>query len=108
MQIIDQILMPATGFVTGLAIGYAFGLLQDAAVRRYQQRQERGLLHSGWSIMPGSMTRVAMLLLAMALVQLACPLLFTHFSQWCVSGGVVAGYGSVLWQQLRKRMAACR
>jgi hypothetical protein len=108
MQIVNQLLMPATGLVAGLVIGYAFGLMQDAAARRNQQRQERGLLHNGWSLMPGSMTRVAMLLLALALVQVACPLLFTHYSQWCVSGGVVAGYGAVLWQQLRKRMAACR
>lgn len=108
MQIVNQILPPATALVAGLSIGYAFGLIQDAAARRNQQRQESGRLQSGWSLMPGSMTRVAMLLLALALVQLACPLLFTHYSQWCVSGGVMAGYGAVLWQQLRKRMAACR
>ena len=100
--------MPATGFVAGLAIGYAFGLIQDAAARRNQQRLQSGVLHSGWSLMPGSMTRVAMLLLALVAVQVVCPLLFTHYSQWCVSGGVVAGYGAVLWQQLRKRMAASR
>src|SRR5665213_4482125 len=108
MQIVNQILTPAIGLVAGLTVGYAFGLIQAAAARRNQQRQERGLLHSGWSLMPGSMTRVAMLLLALALVQFACPLLFTHYSQWCVSGGVVVGYGAVLYQQLRKRMAACR
>jgi hypothetical protein len=100
--------MPATGLLAGLIIGYAFGLLQDFASRRNQQRQEKGLLHSGWSLMPGSMTRVAMLLLALALVQVACPLLFTHFNQWMVSGGVVAGYGAVLFRQLRRRMAASR
>jgi hypothetical protein len=108
MQIVNQILMPATGLLAGVAIGYSFGLFQDVAARRNQQRQESGRLHSGWSLMPGSMTRVAMLLLALALAQVACPLLFTHYSQWCVSGGVVAGYGAVLWQQLRRRMAACR
>lgn len=108
MQIVNQILAPGTGFVAGLSIGYAFGLIQNAAARQNQQRQERGLFQSGWSLMPGSMTRVAMLLLALALVQFSCPLIFTHYSQWCVSGGVVAGYGAVLWQQLRKRMAACR
>jgi len=108
MRIIDQILVPTIGFVAGLTIGYAFGLIQDAAARRNKQRQERGLLHSGWSIMPGSMTRVAMLLVALALVQVACPLLFTHYNQWLVSGGVVLGYGTVLFQQLRRRVVTSR
>ncbi len=54
------------------------------------------------------MTRVAMLLLALALVQVACPLLFTHYNQWLVSGGVVLGYGSILFQQLRRRVLASR
>jgi hypothetical protein len=98
----------ATGLAAGLTIGYAFGLFQDAAVRRNERRQQKGLLHSGWSLMPGSMTRVAMLLLALVLVQVTCPLLFTHYSQWLVSGGVVAGYGAVLFQQLRRRMAGSR
>jgi len=108
MQIVNQILVPTTGLVAGVAIGYAFGLIQDAAARRNQQQLDRGLLHNGWSLMPGSMTRVAMLLLALVVVQVACPLLFVHYNQWLVSGGVVAGYGFVLYQQLRKRMAASR
>ena len=73
MQIVSQILMPATGLMTGLTIGYAFGLFQDMAARRNQQRLDKGVLHSGWSLMPGSMTRVAMLLIALALVQVGCP-----------------------------------
>ena len=108
MQIVNHLLVPATGFVAGLTIGYAFGLIQDAAARRNQRRQEKGLLQSGWSIMPGSMTRVAMLLLALVLVQVACPLFFIYYNAWLVSGGVVLGYGTILFQQLRRRMAAFR
>jgi len=105
MQIVSEMLLPATGLAAGVTIGLAFGRLQEAALRRNQQRQEKNLLHSGWSLMPGSMTRVAMLLVALVLVQLVCPLLFTHYSQWWVSGGVVLGYGVMLWRQLRQRMA---
>jgi hypothetical protein len=58
--------------------------------------------------MPGSMRRVAYLLVALAGVQVICPLLFTNGTQWWVSGGVVAGYGLVLAQELRRRMTARR
>jgi hypothetical protein len=92
--------------LAGLAIGYAFGKVQEAALRRNEQRQQTGRLQSGWGVMPGSATRVAMLLMALVLAQLVCPLLFTHYSQWWVSGGVVAGYGALLAQQLRRRIAA--
>ncbi len=55
--------------------------------------------------MPGSMRRVAYLLVALALVQVACPLLFAANCQWWVSAGVAAGYGIVLYGQLRRRLA---
>jgi hypothetical protein len=34
---------------------------------------------------------------------LICPLLFEEGTQWLVSAGVAAGYGWVLFQQLRQR-----
>jgi hypothetical protein len=55
--------------------------------------------------MPGSMRRVAFLLVALVLVQFVCPLLFVGASQWCVSGGVVLGYGWVLFRGLAQRRA---
>src|SRR3954466_82718 len=77
----------------GAVIGYAFGLLQQAALRRHELREQTGKLKSGWSLMPGSGARVAYLLIALALVQLVCPLLFVDGVQWIVSAGVVLGYG---------------
>ena len=108
MQIVNQILVPAAGLIAGLGIGYTFGILQEAALRRNQQRLDSGRMQSGWSLMPGSMTRIAMLLIALALVQVTCPLFFSRYAQWLVSGGVVIGYGAVLYRQLRRRMAAVR
>jgi membrane protein implicated in regulation of membrane protease activity len=56
-------------------------------------------------VMPGSGRRVAYLLVALVLVQIVCPLLFTNGVQWWVSGGLVAGYGVVLYWQLRQRLS---
>jgi hypothetical protein len=96
--------MCIAGIASGLMIGYGFGKFQEMALARNQQRQQKGLLHNGWSLMPGSFTRVAMLLLVLVVVQVTCPLLFTRYVQWCVSGGVMLGYGIVLW----RRIVACR
>ncbi|HWA85968.1 MAG TPA: hypothetical protein VG710_07090 [Opitutus sp.] len=86
----------------GTLIGLAFGLLQQAALRRHEQRERTGgQLTSGWSLMPGAGARVAYLLLALALVQLVCPLLFVDGVQWVVSAGVAAGYGWTLYRRLR-------
>jgi hypothetical protein len=94
-------------FVGGV-IGLAFGTLQQAALRRNEERQRSGQLKNGWSLMPGAGARVAYLLIALALVQLICPLLFVEGTQWWVSGGLVLGYGWLLFQQLRLRLAANR
>jgi len=93
------------GLVAGLIIGIAFGMVQDAARRRNERRQQAGKLNSGWAVMPGSGARVAYLLLTLVLIQVVCPLLFVNGTQWWVSGGVVAGYGAMLFKQLRERQA---
>ena len=108
MPLISELLRPAAGLLAGLTIGFAFGKLQDSALRWNRARQDRGEFKNAWSVMPGSMTRVAMLLLALAMVQYVCPILFTQSSQWWVSGGVVLGYGAILLRQLRRRLAASR
>jgi hypothetical protein len=100
-----HILASATALTAGGLIGLAFGAIQKAAARKNQRLHNAGQLNSGWAVMPGSMRRVAYLLIAMAGVQLICPLLFNNGCQWWVSGGVVAGYGTILLQQLRRRMA---
>ena len=91
--------------VAGVTIGASFGLVQESASRRHQKLENTGKFNSGWAAMPGSMRRVAYLLVALALVQLVCPLLFTNGLQWWVSGGVAAGYGLILLRQLRRRVA---
>jgi hypothetical protein len=96
------------GLSAGGVIGYAFGVLQRTALRQNEERERSGKLKSGWSLMPGSGVRVAYLLLVLVLVQFICPLLFVEGTQWWVSGGVVAGYGLMLYQQLRLKMAQNR
>jgi hypothetical protein len=96
------------GLAAGAVIGTGFGILQDAARRRHEKLQESKGLKSGWSLIPGSGARVAYLLVALALIQLVCPLWFHEGVQWWVSGGVVAGYGYILFRQLRARIAGAK
>lgn len=90
-------------FVAGATIGLGFGLIQQAALRRHERRQQSGNVATGWAIMSGSLGRVAYLLVALALVQVTCPMLFVDSTQWWVSGGVVTGYGAVLVRELYRR-----
>jgi hypothetical protein len=94
--------------LAGGVIGLGFGTLQEAAYRRHEQREREGKFKNGWSIMPGSGARIAYLLIALALIQVVCPMLFADGTQWWVSGGVVAGYGWPLLQRLRRRRAQLR
>jgi hypothetical protein len=89
----------------GFLIGYAFGVLHDLAPKLNEKRQQTGELNNGWAGMPGSMRRVAHLLLSLILVQIFCPLLFEDGSQWCVSAGVVFAYGWFLLRRLSGRRA---
>lgn len=101
--ILLNILRTVLAFTAGGMIGYAFGLIQNAARLRHEKKQLEGKFKSGWSIIPGSGARTAYLLVALFLVQMICPLLFEAGTQWVVSGGVAMGYGWVLFQQLRLR-----
>jgi hypothetical protein len=104
--LIEILRLPAA-LLAGGFIGLAFGLIQNTARRRYEKLQAQGKFNSGWAATPGSFRRVAYLLVALAVVQFFCPILFARGSmiQWWVSGGVVLGYGSVLYRQLRQRLA---
>src|SRR5437588_9281130 len=99
-QMLDVLRLMA-GLLAGGVIGFAFGLVQEKALRRNEQRQQSGNLKNGWMVMPGSMKRVAWLMIALVVVQVVCPLLFRNGTQWWVSGGVVAGYGIVLFRRLK-------
>lgn len=92
--------------IVGGLVGFAFGALQNSARSRHQKLQDEGKFKSGWGIMPGSGRRIVYLLVALALVQIICPLLFVPSTQWLVSAGVVLGYGWMLFRQLRQRQAA--
>lgn len=94
----------AAASTAGALIGLLFGAMQDAAARRNQKLQNSGQFKSGWAVMPGSMRRVAYLLVALAGVQVICPILFRNGCQWWVSAGVVAGYGWALWRKLRQTL----
>lgn len=98
-----NLLASILALIAGCAIGFGFGLVQEAGRRKNEKLELAGKLKSGWSIMPGSGKRVAFLLLALALVQIACPLLFQGNTKWWVSGGVVIGYGGILIRQLTQR-----
>ena len=92
------------GLLAGGVIGLGFGTLQNAALRLNEQRQSDGRLRNGWSLMPAAGARVAYLLIALALIQLVCPLLFVDGTQWIVSAGLVFGYGWTLFRQLQLRL----
>src|SRR6266581_611620 len=95
-----NMLQSLIGLILGLIIGVGFGLVQDAARRHNEKRQQSGNLKSPWMVMPGSGARVAYLLIALVLIQFICPLLFRDGVQWWVSGGVAAGYGFMLYRDL--------
>jgi len=100
-----NVLASTTALITGGLIGAGFGAVQAAARRRNEKLEQTGKVQSGWAVMPGSGARVAYLLLALVLVQIGCPLLFANGVQWWVSVGVLAGYGGMLFRQLRQRRA---
>ncbi|HEY4299605.1 MAG TPA: hypothetical protein VGM73_01945 [Candidatus Didemnitutus sp.] len=97
---ISELLIQVSAVLAGGILGYGFGLLQQAALRRNEKRQQQGNLKSGFSLMPGAGVRVAYFLVTLILVQVICPLLFRDGTQWWVSGGVLAGYGWTLLRQL--------
>ena len=100
---IFQIVKIAAALITGGMIGVGFGMMQQAAYRRYKKSQAVGSFNSAWAAMPGSMKRVANLLITLALIQFVCPVLFKDSTQWWVSGGLVAGYGAMLYRNMRER-----
>ena len=97
------ILLSLIALTTGGAIGLLFGSIQNAALLRNKKLQESGNLKNGWAVMPGSISRVALLLIVLAVVQLCCPLLFEGNIQWLVSVGIILGYGRTLLKQLHQR-----
>jgi len=96
-----------SALIVGGFIGVAFGTLQNAARRKNEKSQAKGTFKSGWSLMPGSGTRIAYLVITLVAIQIVCPILFKNDStQWWVSAGVATGYGAMLFLQLRQRLSS--
>ncbi len=94
----------AAALIVGAAIGYLFGVVQNAALARNRRRPSaEGNPVTPWRAMPGSMSRVAMLLVALVAVQVCCPMLFLGDVQWLISAGVLLGYGSSFVKKLQHR-----
>jgi len=99
-QLLASTLVTIGAVVLGGAIGLVFGSIQNAAILRSKKVHQQ----QGWAVIPGSATRVAFLLLALVVVQIACPLFFEKdWMRWLVSAGVVMGYGRTLFDQFRLR-----
>ena len=92
------------GILLGLIIGSAFAWLQLRAARRnellQQQQQPTGALHQ----VPGSMGRVAFLLMALVAVQV----FFPHADKWSLSGALVVAYGIPFAWRLKDRISQAR
>jgi len=93
-------------FLVGGCLGYGFGLIQLRASRRYQKLQADGKLKPFIGVVPGSMARIAILLMGLLLAQVLCPVFFADGTQWCVSGGLVIGCGYQMFQQLQAKRKA--
>jgi hypothetical protein len=102
-----DLIAAATSLFFGLLVGVSFGAMQANARRRHERRQQQnGNLNNGWTNVPGSMQRVAFLLGMLGLAQIFLPLVFMGANKWCVSAGVAAGYGWILYTHLRQRRLA--
>lgn len=106
METLFELLRPIVALAGGLTIGCTFGLIQNAARRRLERKYAGDRLKNGWAIMPGSMTRVAIMLALLGLIQVVCPMFFVDGVQWWVSAGVALGYGAQLFTELRARRAS--
>jgi len=99
-----EVILLLGGCVVGALVGAAFGFIQTAAQDRYRRLQESGRLHNAATIIPGSMRRIALLLVALVTIQIAFPMLFAKEGmQWLVSAGIVIGYGWTLVRQAPRR-----
>jgi hypothetical protein len=88
--------------MAGALVGGAFARLQLAALRRHQARLDQGRSINALLSVPGSFSRVALVLIALVLMQIVFPALFPGINKWCVSAGVVLSYGWMLAQRLRR------
>jgi hypothetical protein len=96
-------LLTIGALAVGAAIGFWFGTIQNAALKRNKKKYESGELKSGFFVMPGSMGRIATLLLILVAIQIAIPAFFQGNIQWILSAGIILGYGWTFVKALRNR-----
>ena len=94
-----------SAIATGSGIGFLFGTLQNAALKRNKDLHKASKFKPEFNMMSGSLSRIAILLVFLALLQIIFPILFEGITQWIVSAGIVIGYGWTLLIRLRNRLA---
>lgn len=87
--------MEAVAFTFGLGLGGAYGFVAEWVRRRREKTRSARPLHGLGS---GALTRTAGLLVVLVVIQVVCPVFFRAGLQWPVLGGIVAGYGSMLFR----------
>ena len=99
------LLLSLLRLIAGGVIGFLFGSTQNAALIRNMKRQASEGSRQGWTIMPGSVGRITILLVILVAVQICCPVLFNGKAEWLVSAGVLLGYG---WAMMRRTQPESR
>jgi hypothetical protein len=97
----------AAGLVAGGVIGIAIGFYQAKTMgwkRSGKACEAPGPLASWRATWPGRLKRVFFVLAVLAMISLACPMLFTQGGKWWVTAGIGLGYGSLLFRRLRQAM----
>lgn len=90
--------------VLGGVIGLAFGTLQRAAFLNNLARSDAASGPGSPCSVSGSVRRIVFLFSALIAVQIVCPVFFQAPEiRWCVSLGVVMGYGWSLVNRTREQ-----
>ncbi|HUI06472.1 MAG TPA: hypothetical protein VL486_05650 [Verrucomicrobiae bacterium] len=92
------------GITLGTLIGGAFAWMQLRAARRNELLQRQQQSPEILRQVPGSLTRVAFLLMALVAVQV----FFPQADKWCLSGALVVAYGIPFFWRLRDRIPQAR
>ena len=95
-------ILPAAGFIFGIALGCGFGFIQHETFA-HTRLGRIDKLASSWAGISGSWARSIFLLVMLTFFQTAFTLLFGNNDiQWILSAGVVLGYAWTLLQQSRE------
>lgn len=96
-------LIPVAALLIGAFLGFLFGAIQNSALIRNKKRNAEGKLKSPFHVMPGSFSRIAVLLVVLVVVQAGMPMFFKGNIQWLVSVGLILGYGWTMLKRIKNR-----